>query len=277
MTGTTVAQTPNAPWRRRCRDGAIAAAALALAVLSAAPAAARHDGRILSPPHDLGPNLGTVAARTVADAGTGAGGRVGARAELEAGLWAFGVAVPRIGFASPGGVAMPGTRIGSKLAAEASAAEFVAAATYRVFPSLRSLPSIRLSGRVEVPGGNAAATGEDAATDYIGRIEISETYDRLTPFAALGYRFAESAEAPQIDEQFSLSIGAGFAFSPRAHGGLILDYRTAMAPDAEDPTELSPFVAWKPGVGWAVNLYGLVGLTEGSPNHGGGMNVTLTW
>jgi len=99
----------------------------------------------------------------------------------------------------------------------------------------------------------------------------------MTPFVTLGYRFLGDPPGIDLDDVVLFSLGAGYKISDDFSGGLVFDYRQASVATSDDSLELSPYLVWKPFERWGLNVYGIVGLSDGSPNHGGGVQISHTW
>ncbi len=54
-----------------------------------------------------------------------------------------------------------------------------------------------------------------------------------------------------------------------------MDYRQATTSTADGALEMSPYVTWGLSDSFGLNLYGLLGLSDGSPDVGGGLQLSL--
>jgi hypothetical protein len=91
----------------------------------------------------------------------------------------------------------------------------------------------------------------------------------------LGYRFLGDPDGVDLKNQILLGVGAGVDLSRSLTMGLALDYRSSSTGDADDPLEASPYFTWKLAPAFKINVYGLLGLSDGSPDYGGGLKLIL--
>jgi hypothetical protein len=59
-------------------------------------------------------------------------------------------------------------------------------------------------------------------------------------------------------------------------GGAALDYRTSSSDQSDDPLELTPYLVWKVSRSMKFNLYAVLGLSDGSPDYGGGARLIVS-
>ena len=57
-------------------------------------------------------------------------------------------------------------------------------------------------------------------------------------------------------------------------GGLFVDWREAPSRTADDPLELTPYLALRWGSHWTLSPYGVWGLSDGSPDFGFGLHLS---
>ncbi len=84
-------------------------------------------------------------------------------------------------------------------------------------------------------------------------------------------------EGVDLDNIFLVSVGAVYEFSDHLSAGLVLDYGQATTSNADDAVEMSPFVSWSLNDRLALDIYGLFGFSDGSPDSGGGFQLTVTF
>jgi len=59
--------------------------------------------------------------------------------------------------------------------------------------------------------------------------------------------------------------------------GLAVDYSQATTGGVDDPLELSPYLSWSLRDGWSLDVYGLIGLSGGSPDSDGGAHLLVAF
>jgi hypothetical protein len=131
-----------------------------------------------------------------------------------------------------------------------------------------------LSARVKLPTSARLKSLGTGKTDVAVRGELSKSIGTWTPFASVGYRFL--GDPAEVDLRNSVSTSVG---TIKQLGSTVLvasyDYARATTAAVDDAHEL--FAAVSGRLTDRVNLttYGIAGLSEGSPEFGVGLLVTL--
>lgn len=205
-------------------------------------------------------------------------------AELALAGWSFSVTVPYIQITGTGevvGGAGPPIVLGTgqsrkpaegqaERSTESGLGDILAAVAYRFNPAPQWL--IGLTGEVKFPTADkdkGLGTGE---FDYTVKVDVARKIGRLTPFGAVGYRFVGDDDF-DLDDALLASVGASYELSPVSKAGLVLDYIEASVDTADDALKLLPYLTWDMTTRWAFDLYGIFGLTDGSPDYGGGLRL----
>lgn len=136
------------------------------------------------------------------------------------------------------------------------------------------LPYAELSVKVKLPTADeerGLGTGE---IDTTVAVDVFQSFGNFTPFAALGYRFRGDPDGFELEDGIVASVGAVVKASEQFSVGAAYDYREAATAFADPTSEVSPFVVFSPSEAWSANVYGVFGLSDGSPNAGGGVQLT---
>jgi hypothetical protein len=91
--------------------------------------------------------------------------------------------------------------------------------------------------------------------------------------AGVGYKARGDTAAVDLEDVWFAYIGGLHSFSPRTRGGIFFDYREASIAGNEAVQELSAFIARRTSGRWGVQVYLLKGLSDTSPDWGGGFSV----
>ncbi|MDH3703005.1 MAG: transporter [Alphaproteobacteria bacterium] len=203
--------------------------------------------------------------------------------KYEHGPWVVGMTIPYIHIDGDGSVVggtdgspIVGDESGGGRTVKSGLGDIVALLTYSILPKKKTLPLVELTGKIKFPTANendGLGTGE---FDYSVQVDISQKFGKITPFGTLGYRFVGEPSGTNLNDIFFLSLGGSYALQEKWSAGLIFDYRQSTSDAADDPAELTPFVVWKVHKDWSLNTYGLIGLTDGSADYGGGLQVSYT-
>lgn len=208
-------------------------------------------------------------------------------ANYETGRWNLGLTVPFISIKSAGDV-VGGTdgpivtkkkKVAGSTArtTESGLGDVVGSVGYAVLTGNDGFPFVELIGKVKFPTAsesNGLGTGE---FDYTAQIDLSQTFGKVTPFGTLGYRFLGEPSGTDLDNTFFASVGVGYAFNNSISVGVAVDYSQATTGGTTDALEASPYVTWDVTDRWGLLFYGLLGLSNGSPDNGGGVQLTVTF
>lgn len=256
------------------------ALAFALAVLNTVTGPAIEPARAQNYPDVL--ELGTGADYSSGDYGQAADTDilyVPASAKYLMDEWTFRVTVPWIRIEGPRGsvvgedmVVLPGRDAPRSI--EDGLGDVVGQVSYAFFPTGPNVPFIEVSAKVKFPTADedrGLGTGE---FDYTIQADVAHRFGRVTPFAALAYRFLGDIEGFPLNNGVLATVGAGYEIDDRSSFGLIYDYRAASSDFIDDGHELTPYLSHEINAGWRATVYGVVGLSDGSPDAGLGFQVT---
>ncbi|AWV08565.1 transporter [Marilutibacter maris] len=111
------------------------------------------------------------------------------------------------------------------------------------------------------------------ANDYGVAVDLYRQVGSALLFGGVGYTWLGDSDYIDVDAVANANLGVSW----RAGGGnlgLIYDYRQA-ASDGYDPrSEVTAFYALNAGESTRIQLYGVAGLSDGSPDWGGGVSLT---
>ena len=149
--------------------------------------------------------------------------------------------------------------------------------TYRIFaPREWSLPALELGARVKVPTADRSkglGTGELDTTVFVG---LADRFGDLSVFGTVGYRFAGDPPGVDLRDTLETTLGTSLRLADRYGVGLSYDWRDARFRGARDAHELVPFAWLQVRRAWRITPYAVVGLSEGSPDVGVGLQVTVS-
>lgn len=111
-------------------------------------------------------------------------------------------------------------------------------------------------------------TGEN---DYSLQADLFKPFGALTPFASFGFRWYGDPPGIELRDVPYWALGASYRASASNTLGASYDYRRPIVAGGAPLREISAFVSSKLSEGWRLQLYGLVGLSDGSPDAGVGM------
>ncbi len=190
------------------------------------------------------------------------------------------VTVPYIRIKGPGTVVGGGggpiarDRAANAITTQAGLGDVTASLTYTKFMQDNTL-FVDFTGKVKLPTASSEKNLGTGNTDFTTQVDVSKIVGGANLFATIGYRFMGSSDLLPLRDGFLGTIGASFDVSDRASLGLIYDYRQSASFRAENPSELTGFVSWKLSKKISLQTYGIVGFSNGSPDTGVGMQISL--
>jgi hypothetical protein len=202
--------------------------------------------------------------------------------KYETGPWAFRATTSYIHMHGPANV-VGGGEAGALVANFARAADvsrsgpgdIFLGATYSLDHLWRKGLFIDFTGKVKLPTASAAKGLGTGKTDFTAQIDVAKTWGRFTPFATLAYRFIGTPSAYPLHDAWNGSLGLQYTVSHVVSTGLSFDYRQSASPTGTDPRELFGYVAVAVTPKWSLEFYGIAGLSDGSPDAGGGLQITF--
>lgn len=181
--------------------------------------------------------------------------------------------IPGIGNLGPGNARGRGTTTTQGTAT--GLGDIVGAATYAFLA--RSDFAFDGTARVKLPTadeGDGLGTGK---TDFGFQVDAYFTVDRLTPFIGIGYTFFGDPGFVQLDDAMNYTVGTTYRIDARDSAGLSLDGRERLSPGSAEQRELVGYWTRRLAGPWRAQLYFLLGLADGSPDHGMGATATYAF
>jgi hypothetical protein len=163
-----------------------------------------------------------------------------------------------------------GSRISSS---DQGIGDVIASASYTFAPWSDSAPAIALTGKLKLPTA-AEGLGSDRF-EYTTKLELSKTfYDRFTPYFELGYRVREHSSDASAGNPLLGSLGFSYGVTPSLTLGLAHDFRARSRSGLGDAREIVPSASIVLSRTTRLGLYGVVGLSDASPDLGAGMTLS---
>jgi hypothetical protein len=151
--------------------------------------------------------------------------------------------------------------------------DVIGAVTYRLDPPRRWLPWIDLTARVKFPTaseGKSLGTGE---FDETLQLDAMYSFGRLTPFAAVAYRFVGDPEGRDLSNALSTTLGFDWRLERWLSAGVYYGWRQTASRSLGDAHDLVPYASWKIGKHWSIGPYLDFGLSSAAPDFGAGLQL----
>jgi hypothetical protein len=157
--------------------------------------------------------------------------------------------------------------------------DVVLAASYVYFPrpSVSFLPLTELTYKIKFGTADedeGLGTGE---IDHTVQLDLSKRFGMVTPFVGGGYKFIGDPPGVDLENKGFAYVGLTTRVLDRLSVGLTYDWSQSTVrgtpADQGDFHELSPFASLKIGRRFAIDPYGVIGLSKPSPDWGFGMQI----
>ena len=130
---------------------------------------------------------------------------------------------------------------------------------------------------LDVTGKVKFATADDAKGlgtgehDYSVQADVYKYLDDLTLLAGAGYKVRGDPNGVDLENVFFGSVGGVYQLSTPTRAGLIFDYRESAFADGKSIREVTGFVSHQIDESWRIQAHVLSGLSDASPDWGGGV------
>lgn len=199
-------------------------------------------------------------------------------ARASAGQLSFTATLPYLRIDGPGGVVIgpggdPLPGVPTTGGVRDGIGDLSLGATYTIPADTLGGLEIGLGGRVKLPTSPQSRQLSTGETDYAVSADISYAAGNVIPFVNIGYRFLGDPEGTDLRNGPTASVGSSFALG-RSVLIASYDYARSVSPAVDDSHEL--FGGLSGPLSERLNLtgYGVVGLSDGSPDFGIGLLIT---
>lgn len=197
------------------------------------------------------------------------------------GLWGAKVTVPWIHMEGPGGVVGGGdggvvVGPGAEMVDASGLGDIWSSVSYSVEAVPEKWFYLDVVGKVKFPTADendGLGTGE---FDYTLQLDLFKPLGKFSPMATVAYKFKGSPDEYDLDDVWYLSIGGDYRLNETVNFGATLDFQEAASDSSDDALELFGYVGYRLAEDWLLTLYGYTGLSDGSPDAGGGFQIRLS-
>jgi len=170
-----------------------------------------------------------------------------------------------------GGVVVPG---GGASRTESGQGDTWFSVTYGLEKVPAEMGFLDVTGKLKIPTADenkGLGTGE---YDEVLQLDYMYPMNRLTPMATLAYKKRGDPPGSDLKNSIYCSVGADWRQNERIHIGGSLDYQQAAVSGVDDPLDFFTYLNYKCSRQWSLLPYVYVGLSQGSPDLGGGIQLT---
>jgi hypothetical protein len=135
-------------------------------------------------------------------------------------------------------------------------------------------PFVEVKARAKIPTADEGLGTDEP--DYLAQVEALQPLgDRLTLIAAAGYQWLGDPEGLELEDGLIGTLGVNLKAAATMDLGLLLDHRRRSFAGLDDQRNVVPYLSWRATPSFGLTAYGVFGLTDASPDYGGGLQFTF--
>lgn len=157
---------------------------------------------------------------------------------------------------------------------ESGLGDAIVAATYNFYDNKASGIALDVTGRVKLPTASQQRGLGSGKTDAALQLDANRDFQRASLFGTVGYKWLGKPEGVDLKNVLYGSLGASYKVTDAGSFGAAYDFASAALAGASRPSEMSVFFTQKFSRIAKLNVYVLKGLSNGSPDWGGGIKYT---
>jgi hypothetical protein len=194
--------------------------------------------------------------------------------------WVFQLTLPYIMVTGPGnvvrGIGIIKTKKAGPTRTESGLGDVVAGVTRNLFDIASTGTLIDLTGKVKFGTADAAKGLGTGQNDYAAQVDVTQRVtSALSVFGSLGYDFIGSPPGAQLSNVLYAEAGAVVKISDGTRAGAMFDASQAPSPVSGAQSTLTAYLSQQLSQSWKLQVYGVKGFTNGSPDYGGGAMATF--
>ena len=151
--------------------------------------------------------------------------------------------------------------------------DIVLSAAYGAYYDPASTLGLDLTGKVKLPTADESEGLGTGETDFAILADLYKAFGQWTGFGGVGFHIMGDAPGLPLENAWSANLGATYKLDARDSVGAMLEGRERVAPGGARTRELTAFWMRRLERDWRAQVYGLVGLADGSPDVGFGLSL----
>ena len=202
-------------------------------------------------------------------------------ASYKSGLWTGKITAAWLSIDGPGnvigggdgGIILPGNN-NTVARTESGLGDVWTSLSYELQSFPIELGYLDITGKIKIPTADekkGLGTGE---TDYTAQLDYAYSAGDYTPLVTIAYKIKGDPSGGDLDNVFYLSAGVDWRQSDTTHYGFSIDFQEASTNNVDDSLELFTYMNYKLSSLWSLTPYLYSGLSESSPDFGGGLQFT---
>ncbi|WP_407277939.1 hypothetical protein U5817_15420 [Aromatoleum evansii] len=195
-------------------------------------------------------------------------------AKYETGRMTYKMTIPYLrvtnAVVSPDGDPIRGTDCSGT---ETGLGDITASAGYNLLDGSANGLLVDAVAKVKMPTAESKCLGNNK-TDYALQFDAAKSFGAVTAFGTAGWKDMGDSD---LRNPFYASLGFGYKLAPATTVGAAYDWRARLRSGSDPIREASLFLSQKLSPAWKLQVYGVKGFSDNSPDWGGGMMVGYTY
>lgn len=191
----------------------------------------------------------------------------------ETGPWVLKATVPWLRVTGPGNVigggadrvVVPGGGNAPRRT-ESGLGDIVLSGFYNLMDERKGGLGLDVGAKVKLPTADDQKGLGTGKLDYAAQLDFFKPFDATTLFGSVGYRVYGDPAGVTLKDVFYTSIGASYRMSSQQSIGVAYDYRPAIVDGGGKVSELTAFWSNRLTPQWKLQVYGVVGFADASPD-----------
>ncbi|GMG87802.1 hypothetical protein [Biformimicrobium ophioploci] len=146
--------------------------------------------------------------------------------------------------------------------------------TYSLEPLAANSIYVDLSAKLKMPTGDEAKGLGTGEVDYSLQMEAFAPMGKWMPFVTVARKFKGDMPETELNDVWYTSVGSAYQLSGNTSFGASLDYQQATTAESDPTNEIFSYVSHKITPRLTGMLYGYVGLADGGPDNGFGVQFS---
>lgn len=151
--------------------------------------------------------------------------------------------------------------------------DIVLSAAWSAYYDPASTLGLDLTGKLKLPTADESKGLGTGEPDFAFLADLYRRFDRVTGFGGVGYHVMGDAPGLPLENAWSANLGATYRLDARTSAGGLLEGRQRVVPGGSPTRELMGFWTRRLEGEWRSQIYGLIGLADGSPDWGFGLSL----
>jgi outer membrane putative beta-barrel porin/alpha-amylase len=151
--------------------------------------------------------------------------------------------------------------------------DIIFSAGYQLFYLPESKTLLELTGKVKFGTADENKNLGTGKNDYSISLGFYKLMGDFTPYATIGRRFYNEPSDYVLDDVFFGSVGLGYKVSKKTSVGINLYMKEKTASTRTSIRQLSSYLSYKVDKSWKLQGYLINGLSENTPDLGGGFSL----